>query len=411
MYKKVLTQRFRDKKICLLGFGREGESSHQLLSSILPQTNIGIADQKLDKNYLKTLTDYDVIFRSPGVPPSLVKQFARPDSLITSQTQVFFEFCPGTIIGVTGTKGKSTTASLIYHVLSSRFPDVRLIGNIGSPPLDSLESKPTADTIFVFELSSHQLSDLNQSPHIAILLNLYPEHLDYYSSFDEYATAKANITRYQTATDILIYNAADPTVVKIARASLAQKYPFEPHPDSELPFIPVAIIVGRLFKIPAATIHRRLNTFTTLPHRLELVGTFKGITFINDSLATIPQATIHAINVTGDKLATLITGGYDRGVDYSPLSQTIASTDLKTLILLPTTGEKIKQGLVDPGLNINIISVNSLAAAVRAAFQSTPPGKICLLSPASASFNLFRDYQHRGDEFRRLVTQLGMTKS
>lgn len=410
MYKKSLAHRFKDKKICLLGFGREGESSYQILRSLLSFKNIGIADQKLDKNYLKTLTDYDVIFRSPGVPLSLVKQFARPDSLITSQTKLFFEFCPGTIIGVTGTKGKSTTASLIYHVLSSRFPDVRLIGNIGSPPLDSLESKPTTATIFVFELSSHQLADLHHSPHFAILLNLYPEHLDYYSSLDEYATAKANITRYQTATDILIYNAADPTVVKIAQASLAQKYPFEPHLDSELPFIPVALIIGRLFKIPAATIHRRLKTFTTLPHRLERIGTFRGITFINDSLATIPQATIHAINVTGNKLATLIAGGYDRGVDYSPLSQAIATSDLKTLILLPTTGAKIKQTL-NPGLNIKIISVNSLAAAVTAAYQFTPTGKICLLSPASASFNLFRDYQHRGDEFRRLVTQLGMTKS
>ena len=405
MYKKTLAQRLADKKICLLGFGREGESSHQILRSILPSKNIGIADQKLDENYLKTLTDYDVIFRSPGVPLSLVKQFARPDSLITSQTQVFFEFCPGTIIGVTGTKGKSTTASLIYHILKSVLPDVRLIGNIGTPPLPALDHA-TPKTIFVFELSSHQLSDLNQSPHIAILLNLYPEHLDYYSSFDAYATAKANITRYQTPADILIYNAADPTVLKIAQASLAQKYPFKPHPGSQLPFIPVTLIVGRLFKIPAAKIRRRLNTFKTLPHRLEPIGTFKGITFINDSLATIPQATIHAINVTGDKLATLITGGYDRGVDYSPLSQAIASGDLKTLILLPTTGEKIKQGLLDPGLNINIISVNSLAAAVRAAFQHTPPGKICLLSPASASFNMFRDYQHRGDEFRRLVAEI-----
>ena len=173
----------------------------------------------------------------------------------------------------------------------------------------------------------------------------------------------------------------------------------------QLPAAEVAIIVGGLFNIPPVKINQELKTFKTLPHRLELIGRFKGITFINDSLATIPQAAIHALKVLGPQVSTLIAGGFDRGVDYSPLSQAIPKTDLNTLILLPTTGDKIKQGL-KPKPNLRIFSVNSLADAVKLAFQHTPEGKVCLMSPASASFNMFRDYEQRGNEFKRLVASL-----
>lgn len=411
MYKQTLTTRFAGKRICLVGFGREGESSYQILQSFLPKSSIGIADQKQDKNYLEKLTDYDIIIRSPGVPLSLIKPFVRPDVLITSQTKLFFELCPGTIIGVTGTKGKSTIASLIYHILKSALPDVRLIGNIGTPPLPALDHA-TPETIFVFELSSHQLLDLNQSPHIAVFLNLFPEHLDYYSNFNDYVAAKTNITRHQSSQDILVYNAADPLVIKIAETSLAQKHPFEMQSGHQLPAIAAAIIVGRLFDIPQTKISRQLKTFITLPYRLESIGTFKGITFINDSLATIPQATMHAINIAGDKLSTLIAGGFDRGVDYHPLAKAIIESPIRTLILLPTTGSKIKHNLLqlDPNITdrIAIESVSSMAEAVKTAYNLTHPGEICLLSPASASFNLFRDYQHRGDEFNRLVKHLAL---
>ncbi|MBI4035300.1 MAG: hypothetical protein HY381_02785 [Candidatus Chisholmbacteria bacterium] len=408
MYKKILAERFAHKTICLLGYGREGQSSRQIIQSLLPRAHIGIADQKLNKNYLKTLKNYDVIIRSPGVPLSLIEPFIRPNTLITSQTKLFFEFCPGIIIGVTGTKGKSTIVSLIHHVLKPSLPQVQLIGNIGTPPLPLLD-QATKSTVFVFELSSHQLLDLTQSPHIAVLLNLFPEHLDYYANFDAYVAAKANITRYQTSKDILVYNPADPAVLKIAQESKAQKYPFQVKPNHQLPSLDAAIVVGGLFNIPEAKINHQLKTFSPLPHRLEPIGTFRQITFINDSLATIPQATIHALRVTGVKLSTLITGGFDRGVDYQPLAQAILESPIHTLILLPDTGAKIKQSLIRLNQSIsdkiNIIEVNSMSAAVKAAYQFTPKGKICLLSPAAASFNLFRDYQDRGEQFTYRVNQ------
>ena len=392
------------RQICILGYGREGESTEKFLKQLIPNISIAIADQKSDKDYLNKLKDSDVIFRSPGIPLSLVREHARPDALITSQTKLFFQLARGTVIGITGTKGKSTTASLIYHVLKSHLTDVRLVGNIGTPALPALDSA-TKDTIFVFELSSHQLLDLDHSPHMAVLLNLFPEHLDYYTNLDEYITAKSNITRHQTPKDILIYNADDPIVSQIAKSSLAQKHAFEMIADSAFPAANVIYIIGKLFGLSQSQVNQQLQTFSPLPHRLENIGTFRGITFINDSLATIPQAAIHALKVLGPQVSTLIAGGFDRGVDYSPLSQAIPKTDLNTLILLPTTGDKIKQGL-KPKPNLRIFSVNSLADAVKLAFQHTPEGKVCLMSPASASFNMFRDYEQRGNEFKRLVASL-----
>ena len=428
-FQKQLDQKFKNKKICILGFSREGESTLNFLRKYFPNKTIGIVDIKtkqvndnnvllhFGKNYLKSLKQYQVIFRTPGIPAKKVKQFIYSKAIITSQTKLFFDLCPAKIIGITGTKGKSTTTSLIDHVLKSKFR-THLIGNIGYPPLDHLKHINQNSKV-VFELSSHQLSDLHQSPHIAVFLNLFPEHLDYYSSFTEYVEAKDNITEFQTADDLLIFNTNDSEVKKIAKTSRAKKIGFSGKEeilsklDSPLigqfnlvNIIP-SVIIGKYFKIPEKIIIQSIKSFKPLTNRLEKVGEHKDITFINDSLATIPEATIAAINSLEKEIGSLIVGGFDRGVKQDSLVKAIVNSSIPTIILLPDTGKKIKN-LIKKRITrkINLIDAGSMNEAVKHAYDNTDIGKICLMSPAAASFNMFNDYKDRGNQFKQAVKKL-----
>ncbi len=369
-------QDLKNKSILILGFGREGQSTLEFLQKHFPQKEIGITDQKYGENYLGKLKDYDVIIKSPGVPflPEIKKAKAE-GKIITSTTQIFFEEFKGKIIGVTGTKGKSTTASLIYEVLKIGGLDVYLVGNIGQPALGLLD-KINEHSIVVYELSSFQLADLTKSPHIAIITNIYVDHLDWHGSFENYKNAKENIGRFQTKNDVLISNKSG---------------------------VEAAEIVGRLFKIPQKKINRAIKNFKSLPHRLEFVGEVNGIKFYNDSLATNPHATIFGIKTLGNKVETLIAGGFDRGVDYSILGPVIAKSKIKTLILFPDTGEKIWKSVKGKAEGVKKFDANSMKEAVKLAFKKTSRGKICLLSPASASFNMFKNYEDRGNQFKDWV--------
>ena len=437
----MLIDKLKDKQILILGFGREGQDSFLFLREKFPEKSIGVADQKefeelspeakllLNKDrkvvlyfgdsYLKQLNKYDVVIKSPGIPPHVLGPYLKKHQILTSQTNIFFANCPGTIVGITGTKGKSTTASLIYHVLKEGLAHrVHLVGNIEQPVLQFLAGAGK-DDVFVYELSSFQLENATQSPHIALFLNLYPEHLDHHGSFKAYAKAKANITKFQTAKDYLIYNEEDPEVSRIAASSKAQKLAFTPARSEQQLFaasIQPAYLVAKLFSIPKEKVEKALKTFEPLPHRLELVGTRKGIVFYNDSLATIPEATIAALDILGDKVATLIVGGYDRGIKFPKLAARILQSSVRNLILFPTTGELVlkeiealrkKEG---SGKVPNYFRVQSMAEAVELSFQHTPKGHICLLSPAASSFNLFRDYKHRGDEFKNWIAHYGKKK-
>lgn len=455
----MLLDELKKKKILILGFGREGRDTLVFLRKLFPKKKIGITDQKtslpfnfngrekhtvlyLGKNYLTALKKYDVIIKSPGIPSRVIQPFLSNRQRVTSQTEIFFENCPGTIVGVTGTKGKSTTASLIYAVLKKGGVKAHLIGNIEKPVLGYLGKVPlrgisrretTPEDVFVYELSSFQLTNLKKSPHIAVLLNIYPEHLDYYGgSFREYTKAKANITRHQTPEDLLIYNSKDVEVCKIAKASKAQKLPFTPKGSQTslrivksdfhvyLASPEPAIIVGRLFGIPEKKIQQAIRNFKPLPHRLERIGEWKDITFYNDSLATIPEATIAALDALGPKVHTLIAGGHDRGISFEKLGKKIVQNKIKLLILFPDTGEKILQSvrqarrvtrpgpITRPGLVIRF--AKSMKEAVKLCYLHTPKGKICLLSPASSSFNMFKDYKDRGQQFTKWVKILSHGK-
>ena len=442
----MFVKRLKHKKILLLGFGREGQDTFLFLRKLFPKKIIGIADQNqyptsnirylkkvrlhFGKDYLKAIKNYDIVIKSPGIPihlPEIEKAFNQ--GKITSQTEIFLNNCPGKIIGVTGTKGKSTTASLIYKILKAGGIKDYLVGNIGKPVLTSL-LKAKKDDVFVYELSSHQLYELKKSPHIAALLNIYPEHLDYYKNFKEYIKAKANITKYQTRNDFLIYNSKDKIVKKIAKKSKAKKIPIPANlpiticpnrcPLSNgagiripsivnLSNVIAAVEVAKIFDIPQKIVAKAIKEFKPLPHRLECVGKFKGIKFYNDSLSTIPQAAIEALDFFGDKVQTLILGGFDRGLDFKKLAERILASNVKTLILFPATGKRI----LDEFKKINkkgeqkCFFAENMKKAVSLTYKHTEKRKICLLSPASPSFGMFKDYKERGDLFKKWVKALG----
>ena len=431
----------KDKKILILGFGREGQDTFLFLRKIFPKKEIGIADQKkiktskskfqntkfyFGKNYLKSLKDYDVIIKTPGIPihlPEVEKAFK--ENKITSQTEIFLQNCPGTIVGITGTKGKSTTTSLIYEILKRGGLKAHLVGNIGQPVLGLLKSATKKD-VYVFEFSCHQLYKIKASPHIAVFLNLYPEHLDYYKNFDEYTKAKANITLHQTKNDFLIYNSKDKVVSKFAEKSKARKIPiptnYEPIKNIKIPLagkfnlqnVMTAIKVGEIFKIKKEKIKKAVENFKPLSHRLELVGTFKGITFYNDALSTIPETAIAALDTLGDRVETIFLGGFDRNISFEKLAKRVLKSKIKNVILFPTTGKKIWQEIGKQSKNKRLprpFFTDNMQDAVKIAYKNTQKGKIALLSCASTSFSIFRDYEEKGNLFKKFVKESAHVKN
>ena len=395
----------KDKKILILGFGREGKDTLFFLKKLFPRKKIDVADQKFDKNYLKKLKGYDLIIKSPGIPFKILPKHSLKK--ISTQTEIFFENCPGKIVGITGTKGKSTTSSMIYKILREGGVKAHLVGNIGKPVLSSL-LKARREDVFVYELSSHQLYNLKKSPHIAVLLNIYPEHLDYYRSFTEYAKTKANITLHQAKEDFFVFNSKDKLIRQFAKKTKAKKIPIEGKYYSLNKA--AAKAVGKIFKIPDKIISKVLKDFKYLVHRLEPVGTFGGITFYNDALATIPEATLAAIEALGRRVETIMLGGFERNITFRNLAEKVLKSKIKTVILFPTTGEKIWREILRQAHGKKLpkhFFTNNMREAVALAYQHTNKGKICLLSTASSSFSIFKDYKEKGNLFKKYVKRLG----
>ena len=471
-----------ERSVLILGLGQEGLSTYRFLQQLFPHKHFGLADRtdsdalstqakavvqgqqskqdkqsKLDKldtkslpllhfgaGYLESLADYDIIIKSPGIPSTFpaLQQAESQGKRVTSQTALFFSNHTGTIIGITGTKGKSTTASLMHAILSEGGLDARLVGNIGNPPLD-IFSEADAETIFVYELSSHQLEGLRQSPHIAVFLNMMPDHLDYYESFEDYFQAKQNITRYQSAQDHLIYNAESELVSQTAIDSQAQLTPFSADTllergyflangwlssrtkegvveqlmriaDVSLPGhfnlqnVLAAVATSRLFEVKPKHIVSAIHNFQPLEHRFELVGPYRGISFYNASIATVPEATIAHLDTLGSEVQTLLLGGHERHLDFSELAKRLMASQVDHLILFPTNGPRIWETIREyqtgaERFSPRVFFVDSMEEAVRLAYAHTEPGKICLHSPASPSFGLFKDYKERGTLFKDYV--------
>ncbi len=424
-----------NKKIIILGMGREGLRTLKFLRKYFPKKIIGIGDQLklkelnsqtqkiikkdrkvkkyLGKNYFNFIKEYDTIIRSPGIPLKKIRSSLKGKQ-VTSQTKIFFDNCPGKIIGITGTKGKSTTSSLIYKVLKDNNIKAYLIGNIGRPSLSSLSLNPK--NVYVYELSSHQLADLKQSPHISVLLNIYPEHLDYYKTFQNYIKAKGRISKYQKKEDFLIYNSESKEIKKIAIKSKSQKIKINSiklknnfHKTINPLSIKTAVIIGKIFKISESKIFRSIKNFKPLPHRLEYVGNYKKISFYNDSLSTVPEASIMALDRLGRQVETIFLGGFDRNLNFKKLAKRIIKSSIKNIIFFPTTGRKIwkELGAFKKTGSYNVFFTDNMKNAVKIAFKYTRKNKICLLSNASPSFGLFKDYKERGDLFKKYVKKYG----
>ncbi len=452
----MINPELQGESFLIVGFGREGRSVLDYIRDRSPHARIGIADQNATNedssiphdvtlftgpHYLASAHTFATVVRSPGVSIRAIKPFLHDRSHLTSATNIFFAECPGRVIGITGTKGKSTTSSLTASILSQIFADVRLVGNIGTPMLNHLDGA-TSETVFVVELSSYQLEDLRHSPHVSILLNIVPEHLDYHGGFEPYSTAKANIARHQEATDFLITNETNQLLSNITKGFSGTRLYFneetsdrattrveqgvivitkngERVPVMGIDELPIkgpgnvqnalaAITCAVAFGGTAAQIQRGLRSFKPLEHRLEFVAKRHQISFYNDSLATIPEALAHALLALGDSVETVIAGGFDRGVDMAPVGPALAASQVKNLILFPTTGQKIwdAAAAAAPGRQYQRVEVQSMNEAVQAAYDLTSAGKICLMSPASSSFSVFKDYRDRGEQFRDAVKRL-----
>ena len=393
-----ITEKLDNKRILIWGKGREGKSSEKFLQEHCPGATYEMVEGSED-DIQKLSKDFDYILKSPGIITHV------PDPKYISQTRLFMEEFGPQIVGITGTKGKSTTSSLLYHVLHDlRDGNAILCGNIGLPCFDYYDDIGK-DTIVVYELSCHQLSDLEFSPHIAVFLNLYEDHLDRYITMENYFNAKKNITIHQGSSDFLFYGNDVPAIETPAQKTLLNF-------DSSMNFNMnlkgahnqfnatfVYRICTEVFGLDPEKVRKSIETFTGLHHRLEFIGNYDGIDFYNDSISTIPQATIQAATSVPNT-ATLLIGGMDRGIDYSTLIAFIKEHPEYQYICSYESGKRIYEDVGDlPYTHL----VADLKESVELGKKITPAGKACILSPAAASYTHFKDFEARGEKFCQLV--------
>lgn len=418
-------KRLRGKKILIAGFGREGKSTLNFLSKFLPHAVIGIADknesalQGLDndrynlyygENYLDASCDYDIVIKTPGIS---VKDINIEYSKISSQTDLFLEAFHNQVIGVTGTKGKSTTSTLIYHLLKESGKDVILAGNIGIPIFDCIQ-KINKGTIIVYELSAHQLQFINRSPHVGVLLNVFEEHLDHFGTFEKYKDAKINVLRYMKDDDVAILNnklsfTAD--LMQIRYVTFESYNFYDYNLDwNEMPIqgehnklnIKAALCACYSFGITISELLPHLKTFKPLEHRQEFVGTFKGVKFYNDSISTIPQATVAALQ-TIKNVNFLLLGGFDRGIDYQPLIEFLKENPLQYVLLTGEAGNTMKKLLQAADYKGNILEYEDMQSAFDLMKEYSKEGDVCLLSPAAASYDRYKNFEERGKIFKEFA--------
>ena len=431
---------FKNKKIAVIGEGLEGKSSAEFLRK--QGAEVTILDQKQGPNYLKGLEKFDLIVRSPGVHIDKLRtsNFEIPSSVITSQTKLFFDLCPAPVIGVTGTKGKGTTASLIYEMLKADGREVYLGGNIGVPPFEFLE-KLDKDSWVVLEMSSFQLQDLTKSPHIAVVLMITSEHLDYHKDVSEYIEAKRNILKHQVEGDFAIINRdyiasnesdihALGKVCFVSREREVEEGCFALGNQvilrvkgNDIPVIDTrelllrgdhnhenvcaAVMAAYLAGVRVGNITKTLKSFKGLEHRLELVDKIAGVEYYNDSFSTTPETAIAAIKSFKNP-EILILGGSSKNSDFTELGQVIGDAEnIKAIIGIGEEWERMKAQFPISNFQFPIIEgATTMEQIVKAASKIAVPGDVVLLSPACASFGMFQNYKDRGNQFKQEVKKL-----
>lgn len=440
------------KKIAILGFGLEGRALLKFLlrDNFYKDSEITICDRnshivdlnkkltniffQTGKDYLKNLEGFDIIFRSPGVSYDLpeIQKALKSGIEISSMTKLFFDRIKKVkckIIGIAGTKGKGTTATLVYKILKTSGKNVFLAGNIGKPMIELLPQlfklNSSQNVFIVLEISSFQLIDLNTSPEIATILDVFPDHLDIHKNLKEYVEAEAGIAKWQKNKDKIFFFSDNQYSKLIAQKSKGQKIPvsvenFDLFRQKDLKIrgkhnFKNAVMAASLclsLDCPKEKIIKTAKSFRGNEHRLEFVRNIKGIQFYNDSASTIAQATVAAITAF-EEPKILIAGGQDKNLDYTPLSKEFKNSNTELIILFGKNKHKIKQAL--SGSKIKIVLVKDLQRAVDLAYQSAKEIQLkekyssifIILSPASTSFDMFLNYAERGKIFKKMVKNLG----
>jgi len=437
---------FKNKKVTIMGLGlleggvgaakffcKQGadvlvtdlKTKRQLKESVDKLKELSI-EFVLGKHRKEDFINTDLVVKNPGVPANspylkIAKKHKIP---IKTDVSIFFDLCQAPIIGITGTKGKSTTATLIYLLLKKKYNKTFLAGNIGISPLEIL-SKTTKKSKVILELSSFELEDLKKSPQVAVITNLFPDHLNRYKDFRAYIKAKESIFKYQKKNDILVLNYNDLEVRKLASEAPFKvlffrnsnfkniyKYLSETRFSSEArgSYISAALAVAKIFKISKKDIEKVLSNFKGIPNRQELIAAKKGVRYINDTTATTPQSAILAIRTFKQRFLNsgiiLIAGGLDKNLNYKNLAKEIKK-NVSYLILLPgTASNKIKKELGSFFKEPSSFKVKSMGEAVKKAARLAQKGDIVLLSPGAASFNLFKNEFDRGEQFKEAVKNL-----
>ena len=445
-----IINKLKDKKLAILGFGKEGKSTYSFIRKYLKDIHLTIIDMKdisndevfvgdnnvdfiCGENYLSNLEIYDYIIKAPGVSLKDVKDIKVKEK-VTSQLELLLEVNRDNIIGVTGTKGKSTTSSLLYEVFKDQNYDVYLLGNIGVPVLDNIELYKD-DTLLVIEMSSHQLEFIEVSPHIGIVLNLFQDHLDHAGDLKHYHDNKMRMFKFQNENDIALYGDDNKylhdRVVNDGYKSIFYDIRFDDSVGNEnsvrikdksiylnnellyvdgkrnllgdhnLNNIMFIMTVAKLKGLDLEKAKETISNFKGLKYRMECIGSFNDITYYNDTIATIPEATINAIKAIGN-VDTLIFGGMDRHIEYGEMIDFLEKSSITNLVCMPTTGFIIGNILKEK-CDKNIFFVNTLEEAYQVSKVNTAKGMSCLLSPAAASYEFFKNFEEKGKAFEEIV--------
>lgn len=464
------------RRVALLGFGVEGRSTLAAIRSRLAEQPVTVLDQNplpaeaaaalaadpavavcTGDGALDDLAGFEVIVKSPGVSPyrgpaaaALIAARAA-GAIVTSATELWFGENPGaTVVAVTGTKGKSTTASLIAHLLAAAGRRVALVGNIGSPMLELVAQPPVPPPeLWVMELSSYQIQDLHARPAIAVLLNLFPEHLDWHGSAERYFEDKTRLVQPSAtgaAPRAVVLDAQDPETRRrfggpenpTIETAVWFNHPAGLHVagergvdeqilDGDRPILPAgslhvpgrhnlsnlcaALTAVRLAGVDPAAVAPAVERFRGLPHRLCVLGEREGVSWVDDSISTTPQSARAAVEAFPGRPITLLLGGHDRGLDYGDLARFLVARPVETVLTLPDSGPRIAAAIrqartearVPEEAPPRLVEAADLAAAVAEARRTTPAGGVVLLSPAAPSFGRFRDYRQRGERFAELA--------
>ncbi len=431
-------------KIALLGYGSQGQAAYEYWNHDGNELTVCDMSEKtelpqgsksqLGEDYLKNLDTFDLLVRTPALHPKDIVAANSPAILekVTTVTDEFIKVCPSrNIIGVTGTKGKGTTSTLIAKILEAAGKKVHLGGNIGTPPLEMLKAGIQPDDWVVLELANFQLIDLKHSPHIGVVLMVEPEHMDWHADMDEYISAKQQMFKFQSTNDIAVYYSQNPNSQHIASVTAGHKIPYMKYPGADVienivtvdgqaicdvneikllgkhNWQNVCAAVTAVWQITQNTEALRsvLTSFKGLEHRLEFVRELEAVKYYDDSFGTTPETAIVAIEAF-EEPKVVILGGSDKGATYEKLAQAVVDNNVRFVVTIGVTGPAIAAALRKADYKNILEGGNTMQAIVDMARKKAWSGDIVLLSTGCASFDLFKNYKDRGEQFKQVVQSL-----